>query len=338
METQKMKTAVVILNWNGKNWLEKFLPNVISNSLDATVIVADNNSTDDSISYLKENFPNIQIIQNNGNYGYAKGYNLSLKQIDAQYFILLNSDIEVTENWIFPIISLMDSDENISACQPKILDYNNKTKFEYAGASGGYIDKFGYPFCRGRIFDHLEKDKGQYNNTTEVFWATGACLFVRSSHFLEIGGLDEDFFAHQEEIDLCWRLKNKGYKIMVEPKSEVYHVGGGTLNVGSPYKTHLNFRNNLYMMFKNLPLSSLFIIIPIRLILDGIAAITFLNKEKGLQHLLAIAKAHFSFYFEITKLITKRKNIFQKYSLTGKMNYSILIKNKGRGIKVFSEL
>ena len=306
METQKMKTAVVILNWNGKHWLEKFLPNVIFNSSDVTVIVADNNSTDNSVSFLQEKFPEIQIIQNEGNYGYAKGYNLALKQIDAEYFVLLNSDIEVTKDWISPIVSLMDSDKTISACQPKIRDYNNKSKFEYAGASGGYIDKFGYPFCRGRIFDELEEDKGQYNDAIEVFWATGACLFVRSSQFLEIGGLDEDFFAHQEEIDLCWRLKNKGYKIMVEPKSEVYHVGGGTLNVGSPFKTHLNFRNNLYMLFKNLPLFSLFTIIPVRLVLDGIAAITLLNKEKGISHVFAVMKAHFSFYFEIPKLITKQ--------------------------------
>ena len=338
METQKMKTAVVILNWNGKHWLEKFLPNVIFNSSDVTVIVADNNSTDNSVSFLQEKFPEIQIIQNDGNYGYAKGYNLALKQIDAEYFVLLNSDIEVTKDWISPIVSLMDSDKTISACQPKILDYNNKSKFEYAGASGGYIDKFGYPFCRGRIFDELEEDKGQYNDAIEVFWATGACLFVRSSHFREVGGLDEDFFAHQEEIDLCWRLKNKGYKIMVEPKSEVYHVGGGTLNVGSPFKTHLNFRNNLYMLFKNLPLSSLFTIIPVRLVLDGIAAITFLKKEKGMSHLFAIMKAHFSFYFEIPKLITKRRKISQKSSLTGKINYSILIKNKRSKIKIFSEL
>jgi len=338
METQKMKTAVVILNWNGKHWLEKFLPNVISESSDATVIVADNNSSDDSIKFLKENYPNIRIIQNDGNFGYAKGYNLSLKQIDAEYFVLLNSDIEVTKDWISPIIALMDSDKTISACQPKLLDYNNKNKFEYAGASGGYIDKFGYPFCRGRIFDDLEEDKGQYNKATEVFWATGACLFVRASHFWEVGGLDEDFFAHQEEIDLCWRLKNKGYKIMVEPKSVVYHVGGGTLQVGSPLKTHLNFRNNLYMMFKNLPLSSLFIIIPIRLVLDGIAAITFLANKKGVSHLFAVMKAHFAFYFEIPKLITKRRKISQKSSLKGKTNYSILIKNKGRGIKNFSDL
>ena len=338
METQKMKTAVVILNWNGKHWLEKFLPNVISESSDATVIVADNNSSDDSIKFLEEKYPNIRIIQNDGNFGYAKGYNLSLKQIDAEYFILLNSDIEVTENWISPIISLMDSNNTISACQPKILDYNNKTKFEYAGASGGYIDKFGYPFCRGRIFDDLEEDKGQYNNTTEVFWATGACLFVRASHFWEVGGLDEDFFAHQEEIDLCWRLKNKGYKVFVEPKSEVYHVGGGTLQVGSPLKTHLNFRNNLYMLFKNLPLSSLFIIIPIRLVLDGIAAITFLANKKGVSHLFAVMRAHFAFYFEIPKLIAKRRKIKQKNDLIGKVNYSILFKNKVKEIKMFSEL
>jgi len=333
-----MKTAVVILNWNGKHWLEKFLPNVISNSLDATVIVADNNSSDDSLKFLEENYPNIRIIQNDGNYGYAKGYNLALKQIDAQYFVLLNSDIEVTKDWISPIISLMDSDKTISACQPKILDYNNKNKFEYAGASGGFIDKFGYPFCRGRIFDDLEEDKGQYNDATEIFWATGACLFVRSSHFWEVGGLDSDFFAHQEEIDLCWRLKNKGYKIMVEPKSVVYHVGGGTLQVGSPLKTHLNFRNNLYMMFKNLPLSYLFIIIPIRLVLDGIAAITFLGNEKGISHLFAVMKAHFSFYFEIPKLISKRRKISQRCSLTGKMNYSILVKNKLKLINKFSDL
>ena len=338
METQKIKTAVVILNWNGKHWLEKYLANVIRESPNAEVIVTDNNSTDGSVSYLQEYYPNIRIIFNDGNYGYAKGYNLALKQIDSEYFVLLNSDIQVTKDWISPIISLMDSDQMISACQPKILDYNNKNKFEYAGASGGFIDKFGYPFCRGRIFDDLEKDKEQYNDATEVFWATGACLFVRASHFFEAGELDEDFFAHQEEIDLCWRLKNKGYKIMVEPKSEVYHVGGGTLNVGSPFKTHLNFRNNLYMLFKNLPLSSLFIIIPIRLVLDGIASITFLSNKQGINHFFAVMKAHFSFYFEIPKLIIKRRRISQQSSLRGKTNYSILIKNKLKKIKTFSEL
>jgi len=338
METQKIKTAVVILNWNGKNWLEKFLPNVISNSLDSEVIIADNNSSDDSIKFLEENYPNIRIIQNDGNFGYAKGYNISLKQIDAEYFVLLNSDIEVTKNWIFPIISLMDSDKTISACQPKLLDYNNKKKFEYAGGSGGYIDRFGYPFCRGRIFDNLEEDKGQYNDATEVFWSTGACLFVRSSHFWEVGGLDNDFFAHQEEIDLCWRFKNKGYKVMTEPSSVVYHVGGGTLDSGSPFKTHLNFRNNLYMLFKNLPLPSLFVAIPIRLLLDSVAAITFLKQKNGPSHFFAIIKAHFAFYFAIPKLIVKRQQISQKNNLVGKMNWSILVKNKLKGIKNFSDL
>ena len=338
METQKMKIAVVILNWNGKIWLEKFLDNVIENSKTAEIVVVDNNSKDNSISYLTKNYPTIRIIKNKGNYGYAKGYNEALKQINSEYFILLNSDIEVTENWISPVIDLMEKDKKISACQPKILDYNHRNKFEYAGACGGFIDKFGYPFCRGRIFNHLEEDIGQYNDSKEVFWATGACLFVRTTHFFEIGGLDEDFFAHQEEIDLCWRLKNKGYKIFVEPKSLVYHVGGGTLNVGSPFKTHLNFRNNLYMLFKNLPLSSLFIIMPIRLVLDGIASITFLGKKKGVSHLFAVMKSHLTFYFEIPKLIAKRRKISQKSSIKGKTNYSILVKNKLKGIKKFSAL
>lgn len=341
MVTQKMetqKTAVVVLNWNGKNWLEQFLPTLVKHSKDATVYVADNASTDESVSYVKANFPTVKLIINKTNGGYAKGYNDALKQIKEEYFVLINSDIEVAKDWLSPIINLFEKDEKLAACQPKILDYNNKNRFEYAGASGGFIDRHGYPFCRGRVFDTLEEDKGQYNDAIEVFWATGACLFVRSSHFWEVGGLDEDFFAHQEEIDLCWRLKNKGYKIMVEPKSVVYHVGGGTLNVGSPFKTHLNFRNNLYMLFKNLPLSYLISVIPTRLVLDGIAALTFLNKEKGLQHILAIAKAHFSFYFEIPKLIAKRQKINQQLNLTGKFNWSILLKNKVQGKKYFSEL
>jgi GT2 family glycosyltransferase len=338
METQKIKTAVVVLNWNGKAWLEKFLPTLVKHSQEATVFVADNASIDDSVDFIKNNFPTVRIIINTNNGGYAKGYNDALKQIDAEYFVLINSDVEVTKGWLSPIINLMDSDKEIAACQPKLLNYKEKNTFEYAGASGGFIDNLGYPFCRGRIFDDLEQDEGQYNDAIEVFWATGACLFVRAEHFDEIGGLDEDFFAHQEEIDLCWRLKNKGYKIMVQPKSVVYHVGGGTLNTGSAYKTHLNFRNNLFMLFKNLPTSCLFSIIPTRLILDGLAAFTFLNKEKGLQLVWAIAKAHFFFYFEIPKLIVKRQKIKQKNNLLGKVNYSILIKNKIKGIKRFSEL
>jgi GT2 family glycosyltransferase len=338
METQKIKIAVVVLNWNGKAWLKKFLPTLEEYSQEATVFVADNASTDDSVDYVKINFPTVKIIINASNGGYAKGYNDVLKQIDSEYFVLINSDIEVTAGWLSPIIALMDNDKQIAACQPKILDYNNKNKFEYAGASGGFIDNLGYPFCRGRIFDFLEEDKGQYNDTIEVFWATGACLFVRAKHYNEVDGLDEDFFAHQEEIDLCWRLKNKGFKVMVEPKLVVYHVGGGTLNAGSPFKTYLNFRNNLFMLFKNLPTSSLFTTIPMRLVLDGVAALTFLNKEKGLEHVLAITKAHFSFYFAIPNLIAKRQKISQKNSLVGKMNWSILVKNKMNGIKQFSDL
>ena len=338
METQKIKTAVVVLNWNGKAWLEKFLANLVKHSQEATVFVADNASTDDSVDFVKSNFPSVKIIINASNGGYAKGYNDALKQIDAEYCVLINSDIEVTEDWLSPIINLMDSDKKIAACQPKLLDYKKRNTFEYAGASGGFIDNLGYPFCRGRIFDDLEQDKGQYNDAIEVFWATGACLFVRAAQFNELGGLDEDFFAHQEEIDLCWRLKNKGYKIMVQPKSVVYHVGGGTLNAGSPFKTHLNFRNNLFMLFKNLPTSSLFTTIPTRLVLDGVAALTFLNKENGLQHVIAIAKAHFIFYFEIPKLIAKRQKINQKNNLIGKVDWSILLQNKIKGIKRFTDL
>ena len=297
METQKIKIAVVVLNWNGKAWLEKFLPTLVKHSQEATVFVVDNASTDNSVFFVKDHFPTVKIIVNATNGGYAKGYNDALKQITAEYFVLINSDIEVTEGWLTPVITLMDSEKQIATCQPKLLDFNNRSKFEYAGASGGYIDKFGYPFCRGRIFDSIEEDKGQYNDVTEVFWATGACLIVRSEYFNEVGGLDKDFFAHQEEIDLCWRLKNKGYKVMVEPKSVVYHVGGGTLNAGSPFKTHLNFRNNLKMLFKNLPLPYLFTVIPIRLLLDALAAITFLKQKNGLSHFFAIVREHFAFYF-----------------------------------------
>ena len=338
METQKVKIAVVVLNWNGKALLEKFLPNLEMYSQEATVFVADNASSDGSVDFVKNNFPNVKTIVNSTNGGYSKGYNDALNQINAEYFVLINSDIEVTEDWISPIVDLMDSDKKIAACQPKLLDYNKKNTFEYAGASGGFIDKLGYPFCRGRVFDDLEIDKGQYNDAIEVFWATGACLFVRASHFNEISGLDEDFFAHQEEIDLCWRLKNLGYKIMVQPESVVYHLGGATLSAGSPFKTYLNFRNNLFMLFKNLPTPYLFTTIPTRLFLDGIGSLTFLNKEKGFQHLMAIVKAHFIFYFEIPKLMVKRQMINQKNNLVGKEDYSILFKNKIKGVKNFSEL
>ncbi|WP_462220674.1 glycosyltransferase family 2 protein, partial [Ferruginibacter sp.] len=246
---QSPSVAIVILNWNGRKFLEQFLPSVIASVYDnKKIIVADNASTDDSVIFLQQQYPQIEILQNSSNEGFAKGYNTALKQVQSDYYILLNSDVEVTPGWITPVIDLMESDTTIAACQPKLLAYNYKNQFEYAGACGGWIDKFGYPFSRGRVFDICEDDKGQYNNAAQCFWASGAALFVKASVYHELGGLDEYFFAHQEEIDFCWRLQLAGYKVYVQPASEVYHVGGGTLAKGSSKKTYLNFRNNLIML------------------------------------------------------------------------------------------
>ena len=338
MEAHKKDIAVVILNWNGKKWLEKFLPTVIEKSSMANIYIADNASTDDSISLIENNFPTVKIIQNQLNEGYAKGYNDALKDLKEKYFVLLNSDIEVTNNWIEPIINLMEENPNISACQPKILDYNNKDSFEYAGASGGYIDNLGYPFTRGRIFDSIESDNNQYDDVKEIFWASGACFFVRADHFNEVNGFDNDFFAHQEEIDLCWRLKIKGYQIMVHPCSVVYHVGGGTLDDSSPFKTYLNFRNNLFMLTKNLNFFSLLITLYFRLPLDGIAAVTLLKKKNGFLHLLAVLRAHLVFYVSIPRLLFKRQINTAKTNLVGKMGFSILVKYYLEGKTKFSEL
>lgn len=320
------KVAVVILNWNGKDFLEKFLPSLIQNNNNFTdIIVADNDSTDDSVSFLKNNYLSIQLIINDKNYGFAQGYNEALKKVDAEYVVLLNSDVEVTKNWIEPIIELMDADKSIAACQPKIRDYNNKSYFEYAGAAGGFIDYLGYPFCRGRIFNHLEKDKGQYDDVTEVFWATGACMFIRMEYYKQIGGLDNHFFAHMEEIDLCWRFKNLGYKIMFTPQSTVYHVGGGTLNKIKPQKTYLNFRNNLFLLHKNLPKEKRTWIIFLRLVLDGIAGVKLLFEGKP-SHTLAIIRAHFDFYKDIKQNKSKRQAVSNPNS-TGILQESILIKS-----------
>jgi len=338
METQKINTAIIILNWNGIDLLKKFLPTLIAKSKNANIYIADNASTDNSIKFLEDNFTSIKILQNKTNCGFAGGYNHALSNLHEEFFILINSDIEVTDNWISPIIELLKKDKFISACQPKILDYNNKEKFEYAGASGGFIDFLGYPFCRGRIFNHIENDFNQYEDIKEVFWASGACLFIRSKHFNEVNGFDNDFFAHQEEIDLCWRLKNLGYKVMVNPESIVYHVGGGTLNSSSPFKTYLNFRNNLFMLFKNLHNLSLFSVLFLRLFLDGIAALSLLTKKKGLTHLLAVLRAHFSFYMSLPSLIKKRSLIKQKNNLIGRFNFIILIKFYFKKIRKFSEL
>lgn len=270
------KVAVVILNWNGKELLKKYLQSVVDNSHQAEVVVVDNNSTDDSIKFLQDNYPTVRLIILDKNYGFTGGYNKGLKEIDSDYYVLLNSDVQVTNNWIEPIISLMESDEKIAICQPKLLSYNNKKEFEYAGAAGGYIDYLGYPFCAGRIFQHLEHDIGQYNKPREVFWASGAAMFIKSNIFHEFNGLDEDFFAHMEEIDLCWRVKNAGYKVFYCPFSAVYHLGGGTLNKISPKKTYLNFRNNLLLLYKNLPQKQYRKVMVIRAFLDILAAFVFL--------------------------------------------------------------
>ena len=305
----KVKTAVVILNWNGKRFLEQFLPLVIARSNDqAAIIVADNASTDDSVEMLQHNFPGVGIIVNPTNAGYAGGYNQALKQIDAEYYILLNSDIEVGENWIEPVIAMMDADTTIAACQPKIRSYFDRESFEYAGGAGGFLDTFGYPFCRGRMFQTIEKDNGQFDDPCEIFWATGACMFVRAEIFHAAGGFDADFFAHMEEIDLCWRIKNMKYKVMYCPDSIVYHIGGGTLPKKSPRKTYLNMRNNLYLLFKNLPTYKLFPILFARFILDGIASFKFLI-DGGHGDFMAVVNAHMSFYANINKLWHKRHNI-----------------------------
>lgn len=299
--------AVVILNYNGKKFLEKFLPTVIEHSSDvADVIVADNASTDGSVDYMREHFPNIRLILNESNGGFSTGYNIALRQVEAKYYILLNSDIEVTPHWIEPVIELMDNDESIAACQPKILSYNDKSKFEYAGAGGGFIDKYGYPFCRGRVFQHLENDNGQYDDIIEVFWATGACMFVRAEVYNEFGGLDDSFFAHMEEIDFCWRVKNLGYKVMYCPMSKVYHIGGGTLPKSSARKTYLNFRNNLSLLMKNLPNGAVFGTISYRILLDWVAGLKFLF-DGSLADLWAVTRAHLSFYRHLPALRRKRR-------------------------------
>lgn len=335
------KVAVVILNWNGKSFLEKFLPNVLKYSDDAQIIVADNQSTDDSVEFLKNKYPQVSIIINPSNDGFAQGYNLALKQVNAEYYVLLNSDVEVTENWLHPIIQLMDSNPKIAACQPKILDYNHKTKFEYAGAAGGFMDKYGYPFCRGRIFNVLEEDKGQYNDAVEVFWSTGACMFVRAEAFWKVGGFDGDYFAHMEEIDVCWRMKNIGYQIYVEPKSVIYHVGGGTLNKLSPKKTFLNFRNNLITLTKNASPRFLFFKIIYRMILDGVAAFKFLFEGNG-SHFFAVIKAHFSFYKHLPSTLKKRDDMRLmsefKDSTTGVYESNIVFMHFVKKVKRYSEL
>jgi len=289
--------SIVILNWNGKAFLEKFLPSLVANSQleGAEIVVADNASTDDSLSFMEQNHPKVRLIRLDRNYGFAGGYNRALEQIDARYYLLLNSDIEVTPGWLEPLIHHMESSADCAACTPKIKDYHRKEYFEYAGAAGGYLDRYGYPFCRGRIFDSLEEDKGQYDQACNIFWGSGACLLVRAEKFSQVGGLDEQFFAHMEEIDLCWRLKRAGSSIAFIPGSSVFHVGGGTLPQGNPRKTYLNFRNNLLLLYKNLPEKKRSGILFTRMVLDGISALRFLLAG-SLKDFRAVLRAHRDYY------------------------------------------
>lgn len=301
-----MKIAVVILNWNGKGLLQRFLPSVVSHSSEATVYVADNASTDDSVTYVQQNFPTVRIIQNTTNGGYAKGYNDALQQLEEDLFVLLNSDVEVTASWLTTIVAMFRANEQLVAAQPKILDTKNTSLFEYAGAAGGFLDSLGYPYCRGRVFSTLESDEGQYNDTTTIFWATGACLFVRKKEFHAVGGFDEDFFAHQEEIDLCWRLQTRGGSIAYVGSSTVYHLGGATLSAANAKKTFYNFRNTLLLLVKNVKGFRAWRLVFSRLLLDSVAGLQFISQGKW-SHFMAILKAHLSFYSLLPKFLKKRK-------------------------------
>lgn len=322
--------AIVILNWNGKNHLANFLPSVVKYSAANRIILADNNSADDSIEFVKSNFPTIEIVVNEENGGFAKGYNDALKKIDAKYYCLLNSDVEVSENWTVAPLEALMSNANLAVCQPKIKSYQHKEYFEYAGAAGGYIDKLGYPFCRGRVFNELEKDQGQYNQNQSIFWATGACMFIKSEVFHQNGGFDATYFAHMEEIDLCWRLKNKGYQIEYIANSTVYHLGGGTLSNLNPQKTFLNFRNSLLTLYKNEYSSKVYYKIFIRLILDGVAALKFIF-EGNWKHAFSILKAHNSFYQLVRKIPAKGQKDYKTHAEIYKgliISEYYLLKNK----------
>lgn len=339
-----VKTAVVILNWNGKKFLKAFLPKVLEHTLtnntgDVRVFVADNGSTDGSVEFLNNRFPEVPTILLYQNYGYAEGYNRALQQIDATYFVLLNSDIETTPGWLLPLVDMMDNDISVAACAPKLKDLNNHEFFEYAGAAGGFMDRFGYVFCRGRLFHTCEKDLGQYDRPGEIFWATGACLMIRAEAFRNAGGLDPSFFAHMEEIDLCWRLKNMGFKIMYQPLSVVYHLGGGTLPASSARKTFLNYRNNLLMMHKNLPRKNAGSILFMRKTLDFISGMVFLLQGNPVI-IQSVWKAHFAYRKAIKTLYNKdslrslRPEAFPK----GILKQSIVFEYFIKGVRSFSKL
>ena len=333
------KVSVVILNWNGKKHLAEFLPTVYNSQYEnLEIVVGDNASTDDSVAFIKTYFPLVKVIENKENLGYAGGYNEILKQVTADYYVLLNSDVEVPPYWINPVIEMMESDDQIAIAQPKIKSFYERTHFEYAGAAGGFIDKYGYPFCRGRIFDSLEKDEGQYNDIKEIFWASGCALFIKSSVWKRLNGLDAEFFAHMEEIDICWRAKNLGFKVMYCGYSEVYHVGGGTLNTESPHKTYLNFRNNGFLLKKNIKPSVSFFLIPFRFCLDFLALLRFASKRQ-FGNVAAISRAHRAICMAFLKRkITYNKDIAKLPNLTGLYQKSIVWDYFVRKKKNFKDL
>lgn len=337
-----MSVAVVILNWNGRDMLAKYLPSVVefSSLPGVEIVVADNGSTDDSLDYLSEKFPMVRQIILPENYGFAEGYNRALRQIDADYFVLLNSDVEVTANWLSPLYNYLEAHEEVVACQPKIRSVVNPEYFEHAGAAGGFLDKYAYPFCRGRIFSEVEKDEGQYDTVKEVFWATGACLFIRAKDYFDAGGLDGTFFAHMEEIDLCWRLRSRGKQIVCHPESVVYHYGGGTLNVDSPRKTFLNFRNNLLMIYKNQSEKTLFKILFVRFFLDLLAAMMFLVKMDW-ENFKSVLKAIVEFYCIKAKYKAKREENLSlqiEQNVVERWNGSIVWAFYAKKVKKFSDL
>ena len=317
------KISVVILNYNGEKLLPQFLPSVIQHSKNATVIVADNASTDQSLKILQENFSTVQVIKLDRNYGFCGGYNRALRQVDAQYYVLLNSDVEVSAGWLDPLVTLLDSNPSIAAVQPKILAHHQKDHFEYAGAGGGFIDSFGYPFCRGRLFNDTEKDTGQYNDTREVFWATGACMMVRSKVYQELGGLDEDFFAHMEEIDLCWKIQRAGLQVFYCGDSQVYHVGAGTLSRSNPRKTYFNFRNGLSLIYKHWNSRALLFRLPLRFLLDYVAAFKFLVTGK-IGDASAVLRAHYDFVMKLG-IDRNKRNQLRKYPFSTKNVYKGLV-------------
>lgn len=335
------KVAAVIIHWNRCKLLEQFLPFLMASTYtNLEVYVADNASTDDTIPFLEDHYPSIKIIRLDKNYGYAGGYNEALKQVKADYYVLINNDIEVTPGWIEPVIAEMQKNSRIAACQPKLLQYHHKDKFEYAGAAGGMMDSLGYVFCRGRIFEVDEVDKHQYQNTTEIFWASGACFFIKADAFHEVDGFDKHFFAHMEEVDMCWRLQQRGYRILAVPASVVYHVGGGTLSKQSPQKTYLNFKNSLCMLFKNLPATKLIWLIPLRSCLDLLSSGFFLMN--GLpRHSWAIHRAHADFFFNMGHWL-KQRRVAQKqvtsHELHGLYKGSVVFQHFVKNIKYYSEL